>query len=59
MPDEEMTLVERLRNPAWVTNPAGGDALLDTKATLRDMRLAALLIEEHLRQIESRRRETQ
>lgn len=49
MPDEPMTLIERLRNPAYVTNPAGGDALLDTKRTLTAMRLAALLIEEALR----------
>lgn len=38
---QPMTLIERLRNPAYVTNPSGGEALLDTKQTLAAMREAA------------------
>jgi hypothetical protein len=44
MPDEPMTLVERLRNPQYVSQP-NGDAILDTKRTLADMRAAADRIE--------------
>lgn len=51
---EHMTLIERLRNPAYITNPTGGDAILDTARTLTDMRLAATLIEAHLRQAKNR-----
>lgn len=36
-----MTLVERLRNPAYVTNPSGGPALLDISRTLATMSEAA------------------
>lgn len=40
-PDKEMTLVERLLNPVYVTNPSGGEALLDKEATLATMKAAA------------------
>lgn len=42
--DKEMTLIERLRNPQWETNPNGGDALLNVKQTRADMEEAADLI---------------
>lgn len=39
-----MTLVERLRNPAWIANPDGGEALLAVAQTRADMEEAADLI---------------
>ena len=39
-----MTLVERLLNPAWVSDPNGGDASLDTRQTLAAMKEAAELL---------------
>ena len=42
MPDEPMTLIERLRNPEWVNGPgAYDDAILSTEQTVKDMREAA------------------
>ena len=46
MVDQPMTLVERLRNPAYVCNPSGGDALLDVSQTLATMREAADRLEK-------------
>ncbi len=43
---EAMTLIERLRNPAWETNPNGGDALLNVAQTRATMDEAAKKIEE-------------
>lgn len=42
--ERAMTLIERLRNPAWETNPSGGDALLDVKQAREAMDDAADLI---------------
>ncbi len=44
MTNDAMSLIERLKNPAWVENPAGGDALLDTKQTRETMDEAADLL---------------
>ncbi len=44
MTNDPMTLIERLRNPAFETNPSGGDALLSVKQTRADMEEAADLI---------------
>lgn len=44
--EQPMTLSERLRNPAYVANPMGGDALLDVARTLDDMRQAADIIDQ-------------
>lgn len=48
MPDEPMTLVERLRNPSWIGDPASGNTaiLLEVDRTVAAMREAADLIEK-------------
>jgi hypothetical protein len=46
MSNEPMTLIERLRNPAWVHGPGQFDpATLDTDQTVSDMREAAYILE--------------
>ena len=41
-----MTLLERLRNPAWVhAEESGEDRVLDTEATLKDMGEAAKILD--------------
>lgn len=45
-PDKEMSLVEKLLHPVYVTNPSGGAALLDTASTLATMKAAAEAIQE-------------
>jgi hypothetical protein len=41
MADDPMTLIERLRNPAWYSRGPGQDARLQVEQTLNDMREAA------------------
>jgi hypothetical protein len=42
MADQEMTLIERLRNPQWVHGPSpNSDAELDKEQTTKDMQEAA------------------
>lgn len=50
--EQEMTLIDRLRNPQYVTNPSGGEALLDTERTTADMREAANLMENMQRALQ-------
>jgi len=47
MPDDPMTLVERLRNPAWIHSHVSvmADAELDKEQTLEDLGAAAYEIE--------------
>lgn len=44
MPDEPMTIVERLRNPRWTGEP-GTPNSLDVDGTIKDMADAADLLE--------------
>lgn len=46
MPDEPMTLIERLRNPQWVKAPGYSDAILHTERARKDMDEAATAIED-------------
>lgn len=46
---QRMTLAERLRNPSYIINPTGGDALLDVPQTIATMREAADIIDEMMR----------
>lgn len=50
MPDENMTLVERLRNPQWSHKPGDAPAL-DVEQTRKDMEEAAALIEGQARRL--------
>lgn len=44
--NEPMTLIDRLRNPAWKSLGNGGDAILETMPSRKDMTEAADKIEQ-------------